>query len=70
MSDPVWTVQVNDEVGGFIVTTYPHPSSAHDHRPDGDPRKRGRIIADCCCTEDAELIAELLNDGRQSGPVR
>lgn len=48
-------------MGGFIVTTYPHPASAHDHRPNGDPTRCGRIIAECCCTEDAELIAELLN---------
>lgn len=30
-----WTAQVNDLVGGWIVTTYPHPLSAHDTRPDG-----------------------------------
>lgn len=61
MSDPVWTAQVDDTVGGYIVTTYPHPLSAHDTRPDGDPTKCGRIMAECCCVEDAELVAGLLN---------
>lgn len=56
-----WTVQVDDLVGGWIVTTYPHPLSAHDTRPDGDPTKRGEIIAECCTEEDGELIAGLLN---------
>ena len=59
---PKWTAQIDDLVGGWIVTTYPHPLSAHDTRPDGDPAKRGEIIAECHSEDDAELIARLLNE--------
>jgi hypothetical protein len=58
-----WTPQVNDLIGGWIVTTYPHPLSAHDVRPEGDPNKRGYVIAECMVKEDAEMIASLLNQG-------
>jgi len=57
----MWTVQVEDQVGGFIVTDYPHPASEHDFRPEGDPDKRGHIIAECHSRDDADLIAQLLN---------
>ncbi len=57
-----WTVQVNDLVGGWIVTDYQWPLSQHDTRPDGDPKKRGKIIAECVDPEDAQRIAFLLND--------
>lgn len=59
-----WTMQVNDLVGGAIVTTYPHPLSEHDFRKDGDPQKRGYIIAECMTKSDAAEIAYLLNKAR------
>jgi hypothetical protein len=68
MTDPVWTVQDDDLVGGWIVTTYPHPLSAHDTRWDGDPAKRGEVIAECCCQEDADRIARLLNEEEATCP--
>lgn len=58
---PTWTVQPDDLVGGLIVTSYPHPLSAHDTRHDGDPSKCGAIIAECSDPRDAQLIADLLN---------
>lgn len=61
----MWTVQVDDTVGGWIVTTYPHPLSQHDTRPvseGGDPSKQGEIIAECHSLDDAKLIARLLNE--------
>lgn len=60
--DDVWTVQVNDLVGGWIVTDYPYPLSEHDHRPDGDSGRRGYVIAECSGEIDARRIAALLND--------
>lgn len=57
-----WTAQVNDLVGGWIVTNYPHPYSEHDNRPDGDPYKFGYVIAECYARADAETIAGLLNE--------
>jgi hypothetical protein len=57
----MWTVQVNDLIGGWVVTNYPHPLSQHDHRPEGDPDKRGYIIAECIKEDDAKTIAQLLN---------
>lgn len=60
---PPWTAQVNDLIGGAVVTTYPHPLSEHDHRKDGDPHKRGYVIAECMTMADAERIAGLLNGG-------
>lgn len=72
---PKWTAQVNDTVGGFIVTDYPYPLSEHNHRPDGDPyadpTKRSYIIAEFALQKDAELIAKLLNEHEQvGGPVQ
>lgn len=58
-----WSVQVDDLVGGFIVTNYPHPLSAHDTRADGDKTKRGYIFAECFSEEDAQLIVNFLNNG-------
>lgn len=60
---PYWTAQVNDLVGGFIVTNFPHPLSEHDVR-------EGRVTVACECTSGgmAELIAKQLNrtdDGRK-----
>jgi hypothetical protein len=54
-----WSAQPNDEVGGWMVTSYPHPSSQHgqygtDHY--------GDIVADCMIKANAEIIAMLLND--------
>jgi hypothetical protein len=57
----VWTAQVNDLVGGAIVTTVPHPLSRHDFRPDGDDAMRGYVIAECMSMADADAIADLLN---------
>lgn len=63
----VWSAQPNDLIGGYIVTTYPHPLSEHDFRPEGDCSKRGYVIADCMSLVDAETIANLLNRSRFSG---
>lgn len=57
----VWSAQVNDLIGGWIVTTYPHPLSEHDHRRDGDLSKRGVIACECVDRAYAILIAKLLN---------
>ncbi len=56
-----WTAQPNDLIGGAVVTTYPRPMSEHDHRRDGDPSKRGYVIAECMTMADAGTIADLLN---------
>lgn len=56
-----WTVQVDDLVGGWVVTSYPHPLSQHDFRPDGDPERRGYIFAECMSEKMAERLAGLLN---------
>ncbi len=58
---PFFTVQNNNLVGGFIVSSYPHPLSEHDHRPNGDPLKRGVIAAECITKPHAELLTGLLN---------
>lgn len=52
-----WTAQVNDLVGGWIVTTYPHPLSEHVR----DAEWVGTVIAECPVEADARLIADLLN---------
>lgn len=60
---PAWTSQINDLVGGYIVTTYPYPIS--DHVFNGiDSLKHGYVIADCMTEEDARRIAQLLNEER------
>jgi hypothetical protein len=56
-----WSAQPNDLIGGAIVTTLPLPMSEHDHRKDGDPAKRGYVIAECMTMADAGTIADLLN---------
>lgn len=57
-----WSAQVNDLVGGWVVTTYPHPLSEHDlRREGGDATRRGYCIADCMTLADALRIADLLN---------
>lgn len=60
-SNQVWTAQVNDLIGGAIVTDYPHPLSEHDHRKDGNQEKCGYIFAVCMTMGDAGIIADLLN---------
>jgi hypothetical protein len=54
-------VQVDDTIGGFVVTSYPHPMSEHDFRKDGDPTKRGEVAAECRSEPMAQRIAGLLN---------
>lgn len=57
-----WTVQVNDLVGGWVVTDYPHPLSEHDHRPENRSEPNfGYVIAECYDEDDARQIAALLN---------
>lgn len=58
---PAWSAQVNDLVGGFIVTTYPYPAADHDF---SYPPKSGYIIAECITEADARRIAQLLNEER------
>ncbi len=64
---PFFTAQINDLIGGFIVSSYPHPLSEHDHRPNGDPNKRGVIVAECTTRPHAELLAGLLNAYVEAG---
>lgn len=56
-----WTVQVNDLVGGWIVTNLPEPLSQHDKRIHGEEEHRGYIIAECSNKADAEILASLAN---------
>lgn len=68
---PAWSAQENDTIGGWIVTTYPFPSSEHDFSGKGEPAtwenrhtaksRCGYMIADCMSKEDATIIATLLN---------
>ncbi len=60
-SDHPWSAQVDDCVGGWIVTRFPYPMSLHDHRPDGDPSNRGEVVCMFASEEMAHLIATLLN---------
>jgi hypothetical protein len=55
-----YSAQVNDLVGGWIVTDYPHPLSEHDNRPGGD-QPFGTIVAECSTEFAAKLISHLLN---------
>lgn len=60
-----WTAEVDDLIGGAIVTTYPKPASEHDNRKESDggvPWHRGYIIAEFMTMEDAEVVARLLNE--------
>lgn len=61
---PAYTAQVNDVVGGHIVTTYPYPASQHDLQIDGDPLKKGYIVAECMTERDAQAIATDLNESK------
>lgn len=59
--DLTWSAQINDLVGGWIVTDHPHPLSEHDHRPNGDHFQCGYVVAECMVEMDAKRIAALLN---------
>lgn len=67
-SDEIWSAQVDDLVGGAIVTTFAAPASKHDHNRDGDPAKQGYIIAECPTMDDAQLVAGLLNAAGAAAP--
>lgn len=57
-----WSEQLNDTIGGWIVTTYPHPDSEqHYYDKHGKVHAYGYIIADCTSEQDANQIATLLN---------
>ncbi len=60
-----WTIQVDDLIGGWILTDYPYPPSEWDLRPDGDKTKRPSQAANFWGGESsrdfAEHIATLLN---------
>lgn len=58
---PAWSAQLNDLVGGWIVTTYPRSYADHDFRPGGNPLQCGYIVAECMTEEDATEIAWHLN---------
>ncbi len=57
-----WTVQLNDLVGGWVVTDYPQSLADHPRTPSGGGLARGRVIADCVTEADAQRIAHLLNE--------
>ena len=58
----LWTVQVNDLIGGYIVTTYPYPLSQHQWKDEnGSYLTYGYVIADVTKKEEGALIAKLLN---------
>lgn len=63
-AETVWTAQANDVIGGWCVTNYPHPLSKHDLRPNGDPTRRGYVIADMMSYSDAQEVARLLNEAK------
>lgn len=45
------------------MTNYPHPLSEHDFRKEGNPARRGYVMADdFYCRQDAEVVAKLLNE--------
>lgn len=64
-----WSAQVNDLIGGWIVTDYAAPHSAHDFNKDGDLTKRGYIVAECMTEKDASTIAKLLNEAQYERPT-
>lgn len=49
---PEWTVQLNDVIGGWIVTSEPKPLSQNT---------RHNIIAECISQADAQRVADALN---------
>lgn len=57
-----WYVVENDILGGHAVSNLNLPISQHDLRQEGDPAKRGYVIADFVMTpDDAAIIAHMLN---------
>jgi hypothetical protein len=68
---PAWSAQKNDMIGGWIVTTYPHPASEHDFSGQGEKPtwenrhtaklRCGYVVADCLREQDAIFIATKLN---------
>lgn len=56
-----WTVQVDDIVGGFIVTNTPLPRSQHGQCQLTTWANPNYIICDCANASDAEILAMLLN---------
>jgi hypothetical protein len=57
-----WTEQVNDTIGGWIVTTYPHPDSEQFYEDKYHKlHAHGYIMAECSSEHDAKVIANLLN---------
>lgn len=52
-----WSAQVNDLIGGWVVTDYPHPLSAHEEPGPG----KVHVIAECTTEHDAKYVALLLN---------
>lgn len=62
----LWTAQVDDLVGGWIVTTYPFPYAEHPNRGD-DPRIGvDRDVISCWSEERAKQVAELLNEHEEA----
>lgn len=67
-----WVAIPNTLIGGWVVTTCALPYHEHDHRPDGNPHKRGdREMGDIDCQTQftAELVADLLNFKESSTEV-
>ncbi len=62
-----WTAQINDLIGGWVVTDYPHPLSEHDFRLDGDTTKCSTDIIECRSLARANQIARLLNEDEARG---
>ncbi len=61
MNEP-WTAQVNDIIGGWIVTRYPRRLSEHPYFSSRSPqRKNDVVIAECMTEADAQRIADALN---------
>lgn len=56
-----WYPIINDVVGGYAVSNLDEPVSEHDLRKEGNPEKRGYVIADFMTEDDAKVVAHLLN---------
>lgn len=52
-----WTAEVNDLIGGYIVTNCKKPASQVDITPESEDY----VIADCPMEQDAIIIASCLN---------
>lgn len=63
----LWTAQVDDLVGGWIVTTYPFPYAEHPDR-EHDSRIGGvdRDVISCWSEDRAKLVAGLLNEHKEA----